>query len=79
MGGGVIKAMATERINDLSAFKGFIDERLADGQTTLTLDEALASWELENQTEAEREETLEAIRLGLEDMYAGALLTLSSS
>jgi hypothetical protein len=63
--------MAIERINDLSAFKGFIEERLADGGTNLTLDEALVNWELENQTDAEREETFQAIRLGLDDMYAG--------
>ena len=63
--------MSTERVNDLSAFKGFIEEKLANGQTNLTLDEALVNWELENQTDEEREETLRAIRLGLDDMYAG--------
>jgi hypothetical protein len=63
--------MATERINDLWAFKGFIEEKLSSGETDLTLDEALMNWELENQTEEEREETLRAIRLGLDDMYAG--------
>jgi hypothetical protein len=64
--GGI--AMANERINDLSAFKGCIGERLADGGSNLTLDEALVNWELENQTDAERGETLQAIRLGLDDM-----------
>jgi hypothetical protein len=39
--------------------------------TDLTLDEALMSWEIENQTEEEREETIRAIQLGLDDMYAG--------
>ena len=63
--------MSTERINDLRAFKGFIEEKLSNGGTDLTLDEALMNWELENQTEEEREETLKAIRLGLDDMYAG--------
>ena len=63
--------MATERINDLRAFKGFIEEKLANGGTNLTLDEALMNWEIENQTEEEREETLQAIQLGLDDMYAG--------
>ena len=63
--------MATERINDLSAFRGFIDQRLASGQTNVTLEEALINWELENQTDEEREETLEAIRLGLDDMNEG--------
>lgn len=63
--------MSIERVNDISAFKEFIEEKLADGQTNLTLDEALVNWELENQTDEEREETLQAIRLGLDDMYAG--------
>ena len=63
--------MATERVNDLRAFKGFIEEKLSHGETTLTLDEALMIWEVENQTEEEREETLRAIQLGLDDMYAG--------
>jgi len=63
--------MSTERINDLRAFKGFIEETLFNGGTDLTLDEALMNWEIENQTEEEREETLEAIQLGLDDLYAG--------
>jgi hypothetical protein len=63
--------MATERINDLLAFKGFIEEKLAHAGTNLTLDEALMNWEIENQSDEEREETLQAIRLGLDDMYAG--------
>jgi hypothetical protein len=60
--------MATERINDLRAFKSFIEEKLINGGTNLTLDEALINWEIENQTEEEREETLEAIQLGFDDM-----------
>jgi hypothetical protein len=63
--------MATDRINDLQAFKGYIDEKLSSGDNSLTLDEALVSWEFENQTTEEREETLRAIQLGLDDMYAG--------
>jgi hypothetical protein len=63
--------MATERVNDPTAFKGFLEEKLAGNQTDLTLDEALIDWELENQTDEEREETLRAIQLGLDDMYAG--------
>jgi hypothetical protein len=63
--------VATERINDLEAFNGFIEEKLSNGETRLTLDEALMNWEIENQTEDEREETLQAIQLGLDDMYAG--------
>jgi hypothetical protein len=40
--------MATERANDLHAFKTFIDEQLAIG-ATLNLDEALARWKHENE------------------------------
>ena len=63
--------MATDRTNDLRAFRGFIDELLADGKSDLTLDEALARWEYENATEEEREETLKAIQRGLDDANAG--------
>ncbi len=63
--------MATERVNDPFAFKSFIEEKLSDAGAELTLDEVLINWELENQTEQERDDTLEAIRLGLDDMYAG--------
>jgi hypothetical protein len=63
--------MGIQRVNDLSAFIEFIEEKLAEGQTNLTPDEALITWELENQSDEEREETLRAIQLGLDDMYAG--------
>jgi hypothetical protein len=65
------ETIALDRTNDLYAFRSFIDEQLTSGGTNLTLDEALINWELENQTEEERAETLEAIQLGLDDMYAG--------
>lgn len=63
--------MAIERSNDLRAFKGFIDEQLANGGADPTLDEALSRWEYENSSEEERAETLRAIQRGLDDMYAG--------
>ncbi len=63
--------MATERSNDLGAFRGFIDEQLAGGGADLTLDEALARWEYVNSLEEEREKTLRAIQHGLDDMHAG--------
>ena len=62
--------MATDRTNDLYAFKSFIDEYLSNGGTNRTLDEALINWELENQTDEERAKTIKAIQLGLDDMYA---------
>lgn len=63
--------MATDRANDLRAFRDFIDAQLGNGGAALTLEEALNLWEYENAPEAEREETLRAIQRGLEDMYAG--------
>jgi hypothetical protein len=63
--------MAVERIDDLRAFQGFIEERFADAGASLTLNEALLHWELENQTQEDRKETLEAIRRGLADVEAG--------
>jgi hypothetical protein len=63
--------MATDRANDLRAFKGFIEEKLSNGVADLTLDEALVHWELENQTDEEREDTLRAICQGLSDVEAG--------
>jgi predicted transcriptional regulator len=64
--------MATERANDLQAFKTFIDTQLAraDG-AELKLDEALARWEHESETDEERNESLSSIRQGLADPDAG--------
>ena len=66
--------MATDRLNDPQAFRDFLDARLTNGGATLTLDEALGLWEHENQTDREREETLEAIRRGLADVEAGRVI-----
>ena len=63
--------MATGRVNDLRAFCDFATEQLENGGAHLTLEEALVLWEYENSPEEEREETMRAIRLGLDDMYAG--------
>jgi hypothetical protein len=63
--------MGIERVNDLRAFKGFIEDKLSNGGVDLTLDEALVHWEVENQTDEEREDTLRAIGEGLSDIEAG--------
>ena len=63
--------MATDPRNDLMAFRGFLDEKLSNEGANLTLDEALELREYENCPEEEREETLAAIREGIEDMNAG--------
>ena len=68
--------MAIERSNDLRAFRGFIDEQLASDGSELALDETLARWEYQNQNEAERADTLRAIRQGLADIEAGRVQPL---
>jgi len=37
----------------------------------MSLDDALLNWEVENQTDEEREDTLQAIREGLAEVEAG--------
>jgi hypothetical protein len=62
--------MATDRANDLHAFKTFVDEQLASANgAQLKLDEALARWERENETD-KRQETPASIRQGLADSDA---------
>ncbi len=63
--------MATDRANDLQAFRSFIDDELAHGGAGLTLDEALARWDYENSSEEEREEIRAAIATGLADIDPG--------
>ena len=62
--------MATERTNDSRAFRDFLDAKLTHSEASLPLDEALALWDYENRTDEEREDTIQAIREGLEDMDA---------
>ena len=63
--------METDHSNDLRAFRGFIDEQLAGAGSHLTLEEALILWEYEHVSPEEREETIQSIRRGLDDLYAG--------
>lgn len=63
--------MATDRRDDLAAFRDFVDRQLANGGADLTPDECLDLWDIENQSDREREETLAALRRGLEDVDAG--------
>jgi predicted transcriptional regulator len=63
--------MATDRTNDLRAFRRYIDDHLTNSAVEMTLDEALVNWEIENQTDEQRQETIEAIREGLADVDAG--------
>jgi hypothetical protein len=63
--------MATERANDLRAFRDFADTKLENGGAELTLDEALGLWDIENATDDERAATIEAVKDALADMRAG--------
>jgi hypothetical protein len=65
--------MATERANDLLALRSFIDEQLS-GESVPSVDEVLARWEYENESDEERRESLEAIRRGLADVEAGRVM-----
>jgi hypothetical protein len=62
--------MATDRANDLHAFKNFIDEQLA-AVAVPTVDEVLARWDSENETTEERAATVQALKEALADMDAG--------
>jgi hypothetical protein len=63
--------MATDRRNDLKAFRSFVDQKLSNGGANLTLDEALSLWDFETQPSTERAETVQALREALDDMRAG--------
>lgn len=63
--------MSAERLDDLYAFRDFIDAQLGDPASRLTPEECLGLWIFENSSEAERAEALAEIQQGLEDMYAG--------
>ena len=63
--------MPVDRVNDPVAFRDFLDARLAQAPPDFTLDDALAQWDAENEPGDEREQTLRAIREGLEDVAAG--------
>jgi hypothetical protein len=63
--------MPTERIDDLRAFREFIDGHLGNGGSDLTPEECLDLWILENSSDSEREIRVAEIQQGLDDMYAG--------
>jgi hypothetical protein len=49
--------MPIDRGNDLKAFTSFAHQKLSDENTSLTLHDALCLWDIENQTDLEREAT----------------------
>ncbi len=63
--------MATERANDLRAFRDFLDAKLSNGGGDLTPEECLELWEVENESPHERASTVQAVREALDDMRAG--------
>ena len=63
--------MATDRRDDLRAFRDFVDKQLGNGGAGLTLEECIGLWDIENQSDQERDETLAAVHQGLEDMRTG--------
>ncbi len=63
--------MSIARANDPRAFRDFLDTKLSSGGEDRSLEELIGLWEYENQTDAEQEETLAAIRRGLADVEAG--------
>jgi predicted transcriptional regulator len=63
--------MATEHIDDLKAFRDFVDAQLGNGGSSLTPEECLDLWVFENLSDEEREESVAWIRRGLEDLDAG--------
>ncbi len=71
--------MATERVNDLKAFRVLVDEKLSDGKASLTPEDALSCWEYENQTDEECQATLRAVPQGLVDAEAGRVRPIDDS
>ena len=69
--------MSTERANDVVAFKKFLDEQLSNGGAELTLKEALARWEAENQMLEDRQNSMQAIDESLKNAAAGRRQSLS--
>ncbi len=63
--------MATERANDLRAFRDFLDAKLSNGGGDLTPEECLELWEVENEGPEEQAATVQAVREALDDMRAG--------
>jgi predicted transcriptional regulator len=63
--------MPTERIDDLRAFRDFVDGQLGNGGADLTPEECLDHWILENSSDSERRVRLAEIQQGLDDLDAG--------
>jgi len=62
--------MATERAQDLHAFKSFVDQQLAN-KPVPTVHEVIARWNCETQSDEERAATAQAASESLADREAG--------
>jgi hypothetical protein len=67
--------MSTEANYELQSFHQFIGEQLSTGHTSLSPEEALEVWRLQNRSPEEFQDDVEAIRQALADMEAGDLGT----
>ena len=63
--------MATDRSNDLRAFRQFVECKLSTGEGNLTVDDVIGLWDAETQPDSEREANVKAIRDALDEMHAG--------
>ena len=58
--------MSSPAISELSSFREYLDNRIADGETELSPEQALSNWR-------ELQESLASIRRGLADADAGRI------
>jgi hypothetical protein len=63
--------MAAERVDDLKAFRDFVDGQLSNGGANLTPEDCLELWIVENLSTDERQARFADIRQGLDDLDAG--------
>ncbi|HEY3391415.1 MAG TPA: hypothetical protein VGK58_01820 [Lacipirellulaceae bacterium] len=63
--------MSTDANYELQSFHQFIGEQLSTGHASLSPEEALELWRLENRSPEEYQADVEAIREALADMEAG--------
>jgi hypothetical protein len=63
--------MPSGRIDDLRAFREFIDGQLGNGGADITPEECLDLWILENRSDSEREGRRAKNQQGPDGLYAG--------
>jgi len=63
--------MSAVTYSELERFHAFVGEKLSNGGTDLTPEQALDLWRIENPTSDEHAENVAAIREAITDMEAG--------